>query len=305
MNESLLEYKLDLVAAHLGVYRIDEVAAVMRRQHIAPEDGRIVDVVDFYPEWNSFGTYGKMKLCHEYLDEDWQRQRFEKYAGVALESLPIYEGQTALVRRFGQPHRCETAVQPFRLMVQPRTDDNGNNAKTLILRYLTSPKARQGRVTQPQPTAVAQPAANGQAANGSQQRPAAPNQKIHADQMLAEAGVNIHAPAAKSAAGVTPAEWLDRAQAATDPFDFDTCVARGLYVGNAAYFETADHAEKARAGLFGEWNGAAAAYLAGLKKYVAVRTDLQADGQPGTAVFKAAKAAALVAYRETLEKVMA
>ena len=32
---NMLEYKLDLIAAHLGVYRIDEVAAVMRRQHIA------------------------------------------------------------------------------------------------------------------------------------------------------------------------------------------------------------------------------------------------------------------------------
>ena len=310
MNDSLLEYKLDLVAAHLGVYRIDEVAAVMRRQHVAPEDGRIVDVIDFYPEWNAFGTYGKMKLCHEYLDEEWQVKRFEKYAGVTLDSLPIYDGQTALVRRFGQTHRCETAVRPFRLMVQPRTDDNGNNAKTLILRYLASPKARQGRMAQPQPTAVTQPAANGQAAsgptpNGSPQRPLAPNQKIHADQMLAEAGVNIHAPAAKSAAGVTPAEWLERARVATDPFDFDTCVARGLYVGNATYFETADHAEKARTGLFGEWNGAAAAYLAGLKKYVIVRTDLQAAGEPGTAVFAQAKSAALVAFRQVVDGVAA
>ncbi len=310
MNDSLLEYKLDLVAAHLGVYRIDEVAAVMRRQHTNPDDGRIVDVIDFYPEWNAFGTYGKLKLCHEYMDEDWRRQRFEKYAGVAINDLPLYESQQALSRRFGQPHRCETAVRPFRLMVQPRTDDNGNYAKTLILRYLTSPKARQGRVAQPAPTAVAQPAANGHTANGStpngsQQRPPAPNQKIHADQMLAEAGVNVHAPAAKSAAGVTPAEWLQRASQATDPFDFDTCVARGLYVGNAAYFETADHAEKARTGLFGEWNGAAAAYLAGLKKYVIVRTDLQAAGEPGTAVFAQAKSAALVAFRQVVDGVAA
>lgn len=219
MNDSLLEYKLDLVAAHLDVYRIDEVAVVMRRQHTNPDDGRIVDVIDFYPEWNAFGTYGKMKLCHEYMDEDWQRQRFEKYAGVAINDLPLYEGQQALSRRFGQAHRCEVAVRPFRLMVQPRKDENGNNAKFLILRYLVSPKARQGRAVQPQPTAITQPAANGQAANGSgsPQRPPAPNQKIHADQMLAEAGVNIHAPAAKSAAGVTPAEWLDRARGSHRP----------------------------------------------------------------------------------------
>jgi len=74
-------------------------------------------------------------------------------------------------------------------------------------------------------------------------------------------------------------------------------------VGNAAYFETADHAEKARTGLFGEWKeGAAGAYLAGIEKYVKTRADLQAAGEPGTAVFKQAKSAALVAYRESLER---
>ena len=293
MNDSLLEYKLDLVAAHLGVYKIEEVAAVIHRQHTNPDDGRIVDVVDFYPAWNAYGTYGKMKVCHEYLDEDWQRERFEKYAGVSLESLPLYDGQTALQRRFGQPHRCETAVQPFRLMVQPRKDENGNYDKTLILRYLPSPKARQGQPAQPQPTAVTQPAtptrtapaANGQAQapNGHVQQPPAPGRQ----------------PVAPP---VTPAEWLNRARQATDPFDFDICLQRGLIVGGAVYFETADHAEKARTGLFGDWNGSPAAYLAGIERYVKTRADLLSAGEPGAAVFQKAKSAALVAYREALER---
>ena len=273
MNDSLLEYKLDLVASHLGVYKIEEVTAVMRRQHTNPDDGRLVDVVDFYPAWNSQGTYGKMKLCHEYLDEEWQKARFEKYAGLSIDDLPIYDGQTALVRRFGQPHRCEVAVPPFRLMLQPRKDENGNYDKTLILRYLSSPKVRQEQLPPAQPAPT-----NG---NGRAQ------------------------PQSPSPSAVTPAEWLNRARQATDPFDFDTCLHRGLMMGGSAYFETADHAEKARTGLFGEWNGAAGAYLAGIEKYVKIRADLLAAGEPGAAVFKKAKTAAMVAYRQTLERAAA
>ena len=61
-----------------------------------------MDVIDFYPEWNAFGTYGKMKVCHGYMDDEWQVKRLfdERHAGVSLDSLPIYDGQTALVRRF-------------------------------------------------------------------------------------------------------------------------------------------------------------------------------------------------------------
>ena len=285
MNDKLLEYKLDLIAAHLGVYKIEDVATVMRRQHVNPDDGRIVDVIDFYPEWNAYGTYGKLKVCHEYIDEEWQRQRFEKYAGVVIDDLPLYEGQQALSRRFGQVHRCEVAVRPFRLMVQPRKDENGNYDKTLILRYLVSPKARQAQPPQPPQTAVAQPAANGQAKTNGSAPPQTPT------------------TTAAAATAVTPAEWLTRARQATDPFDFDTCISRGLLVGADAYFETADHAEKARTGLFGDWKeGAAGAYLAGIERYVKTRADLQAAGEPGTAVFKQAKSAALVAYRESLER---
>ena len=230
---NLLEYKLDLVAAHLGVYKIEDVAVVMRRQHIAPEDGRVVDVIDFYPEWNAFGTYGKMKVCHEYMDDEWQVKRFEKYAGVSLDSLPIYDGQTALVRRFGQTHRCETAVRPFRLMVQPRTDDNGNNAKTLILRYLPSPEARR----HPQPSPQQEVAA-----------PAAPPTK----------------PTEPAKAADQPTDWLARAGEAVDSFDFDTCMSKAL-----EYFATGAHVEKARTGLFGnKWlPDNRAAYIAGLKAY--------------------------------------
>lgn len=296
MNTNLLEYKMDLIAEHLGVYRIEEVAAVMRRQHTNPDDGRIVDVVDFYPAWNAYGTYGKMKICHEYLDEEWQKARFEKYSGFSVEQLPVYDAQTALVRRFGQEHRCEIPVAPFRLMIQPRQDENGNWAKTLILKYLVSPKARQAG---PAPTAAAQQAANGngQAANGhngnGQQtavRPPAPQPTPTPQQPPATNGRS-------AVTAVSPTEWLERAAAATDPFDFDTCISRAI-----PFYDSADRVESARTGLFGEWKpGLTDAYLAGIKKYAHTRDELETNRTPVAAAHKDAKAAALVEYRKVID----
>jgi hypothetical protein len=284
MNTNLLEYKMDLIAKHLGVYRIEEVAAVMRRQHTNPDDGRIVDVVDFYPPWNAYGTYGKMKICHEYLDEDWQKARFQKYSGFSVDQLPVYDAQTALVRRFGQEHRCEIPVAPFRLMVQPRQDENGNWAKTLILKYLVSPKARQ---TPPAQTAVY---GNGQAANGNGQQTAVRPPTPTPQQPQATNGRS-------AVTAVSPTEWLERAIAATDPFDFDTCVSRAIL-----FFDSADRVESARIGMFGEWKpGLTAAYLAGIKKYAHTRDELETNQSPVAVAHREAKSAALVEYRKVID----
>ena len=303
MNNTLLEYKIDLIAKHLGVYRIDDVSTVMRRQHISPDDGRIVDVVDFYPPWNQYGTYGKMKICHEYLDEDWQKARFQKFSGFSVEQLPVYDGQTALVRRFGQEHRCEIPVQPFRLMVEPRQDENGNSAKTLILRYLAG-EPRQAPKPQ---TAVSQPA-------GAKTQPPA---KIHADELLRQMNVTIEEPGQRPATNnqqpttngqqpaaktsvltaVTATEWLQRAREATESFDFDTCIHRAI-----PFFDSADRVESARVGMFGEWKtGQAAAYVAGIQKYASLRDELEANHAPATAAHKEAKNAALVEYRKVID----
>ncbi|RMD98321.1 MAG: hypothetical protein D6816_16400, partial [Bacteroidetes bacterium] len=111
-------------------------------------------VIDFYPPWNAAGTFGKHKLVHEYIDHDWQRARFEKFAGVAIDSLPVYEASQALKRNINRPHPCEVAVRPFRLMLQPRQDADGNDLKTLILRYLPADRQPgQPDVGAPTPTA--------------------------------------------------------------------------------------------------------------------------------------------------------
>lgn len=97
-----------------------------------------------------------------------------------------------------------------------------------------------------------------------------------------------------------PDEWFSRAAAANDPLDFDVCAARAIVQsGGSAYFETTKHAERARVGLFGEWQpGKAAAYITGLSRYVATRCKLQTDGVENGEVFEQAKEAALEAFRE-------
>ncbi len=302
--DNLIEYKMDLIAEALGAYRIEEVASVVRR-HYTRSDGEEAELIDFYPPWSPSGSFGVYKVASEYMDDAWQRERFEKYAGVKIADLPAFEGQQAMQRRFGRPHRCEVEVQPFRLMVQPQRNDEGKDGKTLILRYLTSqrarpPKAQAQAIGQAQPGAQSQPTAaktNGNG-NGSHSQAPTPPPATSGQQPA----TNPQRPATKTATAVSPAQWLERARAAEDPLDFDLCVSRGLVMGNGAYFETVDHAEKARTGLFGDWKpGVAAAYLAGIEKYVTVRSDLLAAGEPGTAVFRAAKGAALVAYRQVLD----
>lgn len=97
---------------------------------------------------------------------------------------------------------------------------------------------------------------------------------------------------------VTPEEWLERAAEAEDQFDFDVCVARGLPFFGASI----DRAETARLTMFGVWQPSrAAAYLAGMKKYVSTRTSLEDMGQPTVSAHRQAKEAALSVYNQMVE----
>lgn len=244
----LLEYKLDLIARALDVYRVETVTAVVRRQHTSEETGEVVDVIDLYPAWNEWGTYGKMKVAHEYLDHDWQRQRFEKFTGVKVDDLPIYEGQQAMTRRFGRKHKCEVAVRPFRLLLQPRKDENGNYDKTLILRYLYADRAANRKPAQPPATAAPSATHPGSAANGHghgrQSQPAT--------------------------AGQPTADWWELVAAEpVTPDVFDT-----KYAEADANYNDGAHVKKFRRLLFGDWqNGHVRAYARGLKKYGELRSD--------------------------------
>jgi hypothetical protein len=143
---SLLEYKLDLIAEALGAYKVETVASVIRRS-FTRSDGEDVEVVDFYPAWNAVGTYGKMKVATEYMDHDWQRERFEKFSGLVYADLPVFEAKQADMRVYGRTGKYEMAVRPFQLMLKPQPVADGPDGKTLILRYLAAPA--NGRAAQP------------------------------------------------------------------------------------------------------------------------------------------------------------
>lgn len=252
----LLEYKLDLIAKALDVYRIETVTAVVRRQHTSEETGEVVDVIDLYPAWNEWGSWGKMKVAHEYLDHDWQRQRFEKFAGVSVDELPIYEGQQAMQRRFGITHKCEVAVRPFRLMLQPRKDENGNYDKTLILRYLPADRtASVGSVTADQQPVVTEPPAP---TNGNGRQPAT-------------------APTANGRHGQQPSTPVS-ARAGEGIVGFDDLIsaseqkfARSL-LAKQPWFKSEESIMGFRKVLFGDWEpGKETAYWVGLLRYAELR----------------------------------
>ncbi len=289
MTPLLLEYKLDLIAKALDVYRIETVTAVVRRQHTSEETGEAVDVIDFYPAWNEWGSYGKMKVAHEYLDHDWQRQRFEKHAGVSVDELPIYEGQQAMQRRFGITHKCEVEVRPFRLMLQPRKDENGNYDKTLILRFLPTDRTAN---QQPAVTEPPVPAVNG---NGhrEQQRPTQP--AASAPAVNGNGRINGNGrydqqppPPASPRAGGEPVEFDDLTSATEQKFA-NTLLAK------QPWFKSEESIITFRKVLFGEWDPKIeAAYWVGLLRYAEVRQAQQSH--------QAAKIEALNRYHRELKE---
>lgn len=328
MSNSLLEYKLDLVARQLNAYVIEDVATVMRRQ-FTREDGVAVDVVDFYPPWNDSGTFGKHKIAHEYMDTDWQRERFARYAGMQVDALPVYESGTALKRNAVNPHRCEVAIRPFRLMVQPRQDSDGNDMKTLILRYLAHPDARNWRP----PTAPAAPTSNGHATNGHVTNGHATNGNGRAATNGHVGQTPVGAPTATptpAAVASPPAIQPPLAQPAPTAVPQQRVQANGMVVPHFQmargaqtmpefdYFTTmhlinhpfiaGDIDSVARIGRIREGvdanfqpgrdveGQAAVAMIAAVETYMTTRLDLEAAGAPTTKAHKDAKIAARRAY---------
>jgi hypothetical protein len=188
---------------------------------------------------------------------------------------------------------------------------------TQIAKSLEEIKALVYQKTTPQPNGAVKPQTAVSQPNGTAKpQPSQPPAKIHADEMLSQMNVTIEEPgqrptvkpkqtangkqpAAKTSAvtAVTPAEWLQRAQEATDPFDFDTCIHRAI-----PFYDSADRVESARMGMFGEWKvGEAAAYVAGIQKYASARDELEANHAPATAAHKEAKSMALVEYRKVID----
>lgn len=283
-NNSLLEYKLDLIAEALGAYKIESVASVIRRT-FTRRDGEDADVVDLYPPWNAAGTYGFMKVATEYMDHDWQKKRFEKYAGVSFDSLPVFEAKQADQRIYGRPSKHEVQVRPFRLMLKPRPVENGPDEKTLILRYLLA-----GQVASQQPAELSA------APVGAPTPPPARNGDGNRNGRVNGSGSR------QSQAVASPAEPPAKADAA-GPVEFDDLVSateQGLaeaVLKVQPWFKSTDNISAFRKTLFGEWQPGEAyidAYFAGLLRYAELRKGQQSH--------QAAKIEALNRYHRELKE---
>lgn len=188
-----LHKKMDLIAETLKAYETETVVTVMRRAHVN-DDGSETPVIDFYPAWNAAGTWGKYKIAHEYLNQPWQVERFEKFAGVRLDAIPLYAAAQALIRNPARPHKDEYPLaQPFLLWVRtPPGASDEERAKKQVLGYRRLPERGDAR------PAARPPAAEAPA-------PAAPP------------------PAPPDA---TWDHWWREAGSAPDPLLFDTAVVR-------------------------------------------------------------------------------
>lgn len=276
---NLLEYKMDLIAAALGVYKIDEISSVILRRYIRT-DGEEAMLVDFYPEWNAMGTYGKMKIASEYLDHPWQIERFEKYSGLSVSSMPLLEADQAIRRRFGQTHRNEVKpIRPFRLMIQPRKDDDGNNEKTLILRYLPSPQARRQPST---PTREPAPQVDRGPVMDVREEGAAVKRQPQTGVVIPEK------------------DWLQETITAANQDDFAISISRL----HPELFDDANRAAKLWESMFRGLpyrQDHAVAYLNGMKTCASKFSAEQAAGKEKAVAYAEAKTAGMDHYETTLD----
>lgn len=88
----------------------ETITTVVRREFIDAK-GNAIPVIDCYPDWR--GQYGQYRFTTIYLDTAADIAQFEAHAGVKLESLSLYDGQSPIMRKEVRPHRCEVKVKAF------------------------------------------------------------------------------------------------------------------------------------------------------------------------------------------------
>jgi hypothetical protein len=94
----------------------EEIGVVVRR---VASDG--TPIVDFYPPWGYQNTFGMHKYAHMYLGTAEDVSQFEAQSGLKLADLPVYEGESAMTRKYGSPKKYEVKVKrPFEVV---RTED--------------------------------------------------------------------------------------------------------------------------------------------------------------------------------------
>lgn len=277
-NESLILEMLTLLGTKSDAFKIETVGAVIRRQ-FTRTDGEDANCIDLYPQWNKFGTYGTMRIAVEYMDNDWQIARFEKFSGLVYADLPIMESETAPRRRFGQEHKYEfQVINPFRLMIIPQKDDDGNNQKGIIHSYLppttqTVVRGEHTAVSQPTPTPT------------RQVQPAPEPETAAVEETTGDDDY-----------------WRNEAIMSDDPLLFDSAISK--YVPGLS---TPASVESTRAQLFGEWDRRLSGlYTTTLERIMSTYHDLLTNGTlPNKAAWVKAKEANLREHNLAVEKFLA
>lgn len=88
----------------------ETITTVVRREFVDAK-GSAIPVIDCYPDWR--GQYGQFSFTRIYLDTAADVAQFEAHAGVKLDALPVYDGQSPIMRKEARPHRCEVKVKAF------------------------------------------------------------------------------------------------------------------------------------------------------------------------------------------------
>lgn len=134
-----------------GNENTEEIAAVVRRKS---KNGHTV--VDLYPNWKMEGKFGEFKFAHVYLGTDAEIAEFEAQSGLKLSDLPVYPGQGAIVRTYGQTNEFERPVKRAFRMTKTLTGEDENGRNQYQYRYaapLNSPTPRNGSEPHDTPSA--------------------------------------------------------------------------------------------------------------------------------------------------------
>lgn len=116
-------YMLMEIGKKLGAFDAEICTSIMRRQYIR-NDGKQAEVVDFYPELQSYG-YGRHKFCMLYIDTCEDRAMVNAMIGGNIESIDVYDSDASYQRKAGNRHRLEVGLpRPILIITTPSATDN-------------------------------------------------------------------------------------------------------------------------------------------------------------------------------------
>ena len=133
---------------------------VMRRQHEA-DGGKVTDILDFYAELQHFDgggkVFGREKIVHQYIDNEWQLKEFENFSGLKLSDIPIFDSDRAFRKTKLPRHKLEIDVEkPFSLRVYswPKKSPDDKPKKHLLKYFVPLDFKDKKPVSRPETTTL-------------------------------------------------------------------------------------------------------------------------------------------------------